>query len=239
MKQIRTFLLALLLGFTFFGNNVSAADEGSFPVEESNLTGSLLTTTTYDTTLMAFQTENLEIPAAAYNPRANYFTSVGNTVLTYRGAIARKVNYQQISKADLIYEMQSTTIFFIHTHGAAGALYISQSSPYYLSTIDLASVSLSNLKCAVLLACKCGMTVPTSTNMVQTIVNRGAKCALGFTTDVTCIDCNLFAERFAYKAMYSSLNVTQAKNAISTTGMTDNMQALCVIGGNGSTTIYN
>ena len=102
MKQIRTFLLALLLGFTFFGNNVSAVDEGSFPVEESNLTGSLLTTTTYDTTLMAFQTENLEIPAAAYNPRANYFTSVGNTVLTYRGAIARKVNYQQISKADLI-----------------------------------------------------------------------------------------------------------------------------------------
>ncbi len=123
---------------------------------------------------------------------------------------------------------------FFHSHGAAGSIQISLDYPYYLYNYDLNNVSLSDLRCAVLLSCKSGKYVPSTTSMVQTLVNRGAECVVGFNDNITVDYGNLFAERLAYNTMYFWYTVEDAIDNMSISGMTNNMKELSVIGGDGT-----
>lgn len=197
----------------------------------------IMLTATYDTTLMAYQEHNQDMPSAQYNQRANYFSEVAELVRQYRNATSRNVNYVELTKQQMINELSSTEICFIHSHGAAGMIQIGPDS--FIYTYDLDSADLSDLKCVLLLVCKSGAPVTSSTNLVQTMVNRGASSAVGFSTNISVTDSNLFAVRFAQLTMRNGDTVLQAINNMSTVDMDDDLPSLAVIHGNSSTTLDN
>ena len=212
------------------GQNVYAVEKHS--TDEGIVTAAAAAV--YDTTLMAFQEFDQDFPSVQYNQRANYFLPVTQIVQQYRHATTRPINYTSMPKQEMINVLTSTKICFIHTHGAAGMIQIGNNSALY--TFDLDSVNLNNLTCVLLLVCRSGATVAsTSGNMVQKMVSRGADSVIGFTTDIAVMDSNLFAERFADRTMRLGLTVAQAVSGMSVSNMSADLRAVAVIGGNSST----
>ncbi len=192
--------------------------------------------TFYDTNLVAFNDGDPDYPAM--NPRAAYFTDVAYYVTNYRnGTYSTQSNYY-FTKCQIISLMQNCSIFFIHTHGSAGSIQISQDYPQLLYNYDLTSYSFSNLLCAVLLSCKGGKYIPSTTSMVQTIVNCGATCSVGFDVDISIDDGNLFAKRFAQNTMHYCYTVYNAVHYMSMANMTNSsLYNNTVIAGDSSTTL--
>ena len=236
MKRQR--VLSILLGICFFTTQVLPASATNIKrTENQSSNENIMIATSYDTSLMAYQAINQDMPAVQYNQRANYFRAVSGLVRNCRHATSREVNYVQLSKQQMINELASTEICFVHSHGAAGMIQIGPESVIY--TYELASADLSDLKCVLLLVCKSGATVTSSTNLVQTMVNWGADSAVGFTANISIIDSNLFAEQFARRTMDYGETISAAINNMPSVDMEQNLPALAVIRGNSSTTLNN
>ena len=227
-------LLTFLLTVGFLVNPASADNSSLGPDEETDSTESLETTALYDTTLIAVDvTYDEDFPAA--NPRAGYFSAVRNSVYISHGTLTNDKSNHIFTKAQIIGFLQSSNILFLHSHGSAGSIQISINNPMLLYNYDLSSVSLSNLQCVVFLSCKSGKYVPSTTSMVQTMVNRGATCAVGFDVDISVDDANRFATRFAERTMEYGYNVNDAVIYMSMYNMNDPyLNTETVIGGNSS-----
>ena len=157
---------------------------------------------------------------------------------TYRGNSAHFENDNDFTKQRVINLLQNSIVFFAHTHGSEDSIQISLTSPSYLYTSDLNNVSLTYLYCVVLLSCKGGKTINGYTdNMIQTLVNRGTTCAVGFNNDITTNDANSFAIQFAGMTMQYANTVAYAINNMDVSQMTNDMSQLAVIEGNSSITL--
>lgn len=190
-------------------------------------------TLTYSASLMAF----FEDPDSGYNPRAAYFSQVSSYVTTYIGGSTYLDSYEQKTKAQMISAMQCAPIVFVHSHGAAGCITIGTASPNRIYSFDFSSNDLANQRCVVLLTCKGGYPVSApSYNMVQTMVNCGATCAVGFTTDISVANSNTFAIGFAKQTLMYHKTVALAINTMQLAG--DPISGYAVISGTASTLLY-
>lgn len=233
MKKVVSVFLAVSLLMLFALSSAASEDVQSNESEDAPI--STPDRTYYDAHLVAFDAGDPDYPA--YNPRFAYVSTVAYYVTNYRGGSYQSHSNHYFSKSDVISWMNHCNIFFIHTHGSAGTMQISQSSPTLLYTTDLSNENLTNLLCAVLLSCKSAKYIPTTVHMTQTFVNRGATCAVGFNDDISMDAANSFAGYFAEYTMKYGHSVAYSIQQIS---YLSGMSTICnaaVVCGTSSTTL--
>lgn len=189
----------------------------------------------YDTTLMALNENGIN--------RNAYFSSVTSYVLNNRQGNVYSAFYVSISVSNMKTRLQSTLIFFIHTHGSRNGFNIGPDTS--ITSSDLSGTNLDNLKCALLLTCNTGAGGYSSTrvannnptNIVERMIICGSKTVIGF-SDITYVsDCNKFAERFAQRTMSYGYTVYNAINNMDCSDFISDMSTIAVIGGNSSLTL--
>ena len=142
------------------------------------------------------------------------------------------------TKDAMLYQLQSSNIFFIHTHGQQTGIIIG-SDGSLLTMDDLNNVDLSNLKLAVLLTCETAKgysdlhianNIPV--NIVEKMVLCGAETVIGFDEKTMTSDCNEFAVDLAEWLIYGDLNVNEAIGEAKKKGYTYQLHTMIVVSGN-------
>jgi PKD repeat protein len=167
----------------------------------------------YDVTLMAVNTDGpdtetktgyVEVTEAVSNQATNI---AGRTCTQSDVAIAASqqqlMNYQATTfypakQSDIIPRLPNDQIFFFDGHGTQGAIQLNDTMTFPDATLffgindvnsfDEASTSYSNMKLAVLLACKAGGTSPAHGNIVDVIAAKGASCVMGWNENIEATD---------------------------------------------------
>lgn len=189
----------------------------------------------YDSVLMAYSESGVD--------RNEYFQNVSPYISQNRKGNVLKSNYTSCSKATAISYLQSTLVFFTHTHGTQNGIYLG--NDVSLTSSDLNGKDLSNLRFALLLTCNGGtggysatrVTNGTPVNIVEQLVICGAESVIAFQGKTYVSDCNKFADRFAQATMQGGANVYYAARHMDCTDMLLDMSQLAVIGGNGTLTL--
>lgn len=191
--------------------------------------------TFYSGRLMAWQANEQEMPSVQYNPRANYFPTVGADISNNIGGSVSNVNYTELTAAAMRNYMANCTIFMLHSDGTSGEVVLGPTTGTKFTVNDL-TTTLSGMQCALIMTCySAHSTNAYNTSFIQKMVNKGATCAVGFITTIYVSDCNIFAERFAAAATQPGYSVAYSISMMSTSGMNQNMVNLCVCAGNSST----
>ena len=188
----------------------------------------------YETTLLALKEfdENGNIIL-----RNDYFETVKSYAIEDRLDNCYTDFYSTYTKTNMKNKLQSSTLFFIHTHGKQTGFYCGND---FLEMADLNNVNLSNLKFALLLTCNTGdggyssanVSNNTPVNIVEKMVCCGAKTVVGFNIVTYVSDCNTFAKDFARRTIHNGQSV---RNAIANMNRQDyikDMISAAVIGGN-------
>ncbi len=238
MKRALIFLYICILLIAATGSSISFSVHAK-ESEEEELTekeeGDDPLRTVYTGRLMAWQANNQDMPSVQYNPRANYFPSVGASISGNLGGTVENVNYTDITVNEMRSYMSNATIFMLHSDGTSGEVVLGPTTSTRFTVNNLTS-SLSLMQCGLIMTCySANSTNSYNMSFIQKMVNKGATCAIGFTTTVYVSDCNLFAERFASAATLPGYSVSYSISMMSTSGMNQNMVNLCVCAGNGST----
>lgn len=231
MKKYIAVVLALAIVFAMNAVSVLANTDNQVIIQEDSDYKQYNIRTSYDTRLMAY----FENPDSGINYRASYFGTVASYVNTYRGGTVCFDSYEEKTIAQMISALQSATIVFVHSHGTSGCITIGPTASTYIHNYDLNSVNLSNILCIVLLTCNGGAYVyPPSYNMVQTMTNRGASCAVGFINTITVVGSNTYAQEFAYQTMSGLRSVSDAVSYLSSHS-TSGIAQYASVSGAGST----
>lgn len=194
----------------------------------------------FDTALMAYKEYNAD---GTVKPRNDYFSSVKSYVSDYRNGSVNLSFFTACTYSEMVNRMQSSLIYFVHTHGSQGTVYLGNNTR--LTINNMKDVDLSNLRCALLLTCSTGeggySTVRvrnnTPVNIVERLVICGAKTVIGFSDTTKISDCNIFAEEFAQRTMCSGYSIYNAIRNMDCTNFINNMSQLAVIGGVSSQTL--
>lgn len=196
--------------------------------------------TSYDTTLMAFR----EIESdGSVSPRNSYFSTVSSYVRNNRKGNTYTSFYPSYTHANMVKRLQSTLIYFVHTHGSQTGVYLGDG--YFFTTTSMRGIDLSNLRCALLLTCETGKGGYSSTrvknntpiNIVERLVICGAETVIGFKTTTYVSECNVFAENFAERTMLKGYSIYNAVKNMDCSNFTVDMSESAVIGGNSSQTL--
>lgn len=184
----------------------------------------------YDTTLMALSEGSVV--------RDSYFNPVSTTVKNYRnnGAVYKQT-YTSISHDSMLTRLQSTVLYFVHTHGYQNGVYLGNSQ--YFTTSSMSGKDLKNLRCALLLTCETGVggysssrvASNTPINIVERLVICGARTVIGFDVITYVADCNKFAERFANRTMQNGYTIYNAIVNMNCSDFISDMSSHAVIGG--------
>ena len=199
-----------------------------------------ITYTTYDSTLMAIKEYN---SAGNLIARNSYFSPVSSYVINNRGGNTFTSFFTSYSHASMVTRLQSTLLFFIHTHGKQSGVYLGNGD--YFTISSLSGTDLSNMRCALLLTCNTGVGGYSSTrvsnntpiNIVERMVICGAKTVIGFKEVTYVSDCNVFAEQFAQRTMSSGYSIYNAIRNMDCSNFISDMSSTAVIGGNSSQTL--
>lgn len=180
-----------------------------------------------------------------YNiPRDSYFEQTSTIISSVRTNEIQTNFYTSISDNDMILALDSTKLFFIHTHGYQNGIYTGTG---WIESSELVSVDLSNLELALLMTCNTGdggynqgnVDSNNPINIVERMICCGAETVVGFNDTTYVKDCNLFAPDFAEQTMINRLSVADAIDSIDYTGYMKDMSSIAVIGGNLDNTIWN
>lgn len=215
---------------TFYSSDAASPNKPELRIKYASL----------DTTLMAYRQERSN---GTIIERNGYFTPVLSYVNKYRKGSTCTSFYTSYTRANMIKKLQSSLIFFIHTHGMQSGFLIGNNN--YLTISDLKGTDLSNLRCVLLLTCYTGVggysytrvKNNTPANIVEQMVICGARTVIGFNEVTYVSDCNKFAEKFARRTMSEGKSVYNAVRGMDCTGFESDMSKTAIIGGSNSQTL--
>ncbi|MBQ9342317.1 MAG: DNRLRE domain-containing protein [Lachnospiraceae bacterium] len=197
--------------------------------------------TPFDTTLIALKEHDSN---GHIYPRNKFFITVSSYVSTYRDGNTYTAFEYDYTYSQIVSKMQSTLLFYIHTHGTRTEIELGNGTNLTLTNMN--GVDLSNMKCILLLTCFNGqggysttrVRTNTPANMVERLVICGCKTVIGFDYETKISDCNDFATSFSYLTMVHGYTICDAIANIDCSGyINSDIKDHAVIGGDNNQTL--
>ena len=194
----------------------------------------------FDSTLIALKEHD---SSGHIYPRSDFFTDVAAYVSIYRNGNTYTSFEYNYNNSEIIAKMQSTLLFYIHTHGTRTEIELGNGT--CLTITNMNGIDLSNIKCIVLLTCNNGLGGYSVTrvrnnapaNMVERLIICGAQTVIGFNAVTKISDCNAFAKDFSYRTMACGDTICEAIANIDCSDYINIITSNAVIGGDENQTL--